>query len=238
MSIFLSYSQARGAIHDLQHAQGLSSERVIPLLVSARVLYILQNLANLDVAMECRYAVQLGQGGFYRLTPEDPQYGLYLELVSEVGYQLREFGAMWMPGDIKPVGYGIVQVGDPPYDWLECDGTPQSRTIYANLFGAIGTTFGAGDGSTTFNLPNLKGRSPQGWDDTEPTGSQVGVKMQTLIPQHNHILDAYVGTSSGFYLKNSNLQGTLNHPYTGWAGEAGGVDQRGPRLALSFLIKT
>lgn len=45
-----------------------------------------------------------------------------------------------------------------PAGWLVCDGAAVSRTTYANLFSALGTTFGTGDGSTTFNLPDLRGR--------------------------------------------------------------------------------
>lgn len=49
-----------------------------------------------------------------------------------------------------------------PSGWLMCDGTPASRTVYASLFAAVGTVYGAGDGSTTFNLPDLQGRVPVG----------------------------------------------------------------------------
>ena len=49
-----------------------------------------------------------------------------------------------------------------PNGWLECDGSAVSRTAYPMLFSAIGTLWGAGDGSTTFNLPNLQGRTPVG----------------------------------------------------------------------------
>jgi hypothetical protein len=51
-----------------------------------------------------------------------------------------------------------------PTDWLLCDGSAVSRTTYADLFAVISTTYGSGDGSTTFNLPNLKGRVPVGRD--------------------------------------------------------------------------
>ncbi len=51
-----------------------------------------------------------------------------------------------------------------PSGWLKCDGSAVSRTRYATLFAAIGTLYGAGDGSTTFNLPNLIGRVPFGMD--------------------------------------------------------------------------
>ena len=50
----------------------------------------------------------------------------------------------------------------PPTGWLICDGSAVSRSAYANLFTAISTTFGAGDGSTTFNLPDMQNRVPAG----------------------------------------------------------------------------
>ena len=53
----------------------------------------------------------------------------------------------------------------PPAGWLKANGEAVSRTTYATLFAAIGTTFGSGDGSTTFNLPDLRGEFMRGWDD-------------------------------------------------------------------------
>ena len=52
-----------------------------------------------------------------------------------------------------------------PTGWLKANGANVSRTTYADLFTAIGTTFGAGDGSTTFGLPDMRGEFPRGWDD-------------------------------------------------------------------------
>lgn len=62
-------------------------------------------------------------------------------------------------GDIKMISYnGAIEAG-----WLLCDGGALSRTLYAKLYGKIGTTYGAGDGSTTFNLPNYTGGTfPEG----------------------------------------------------------------------------
>lgn len=51
-----------------------------------------------------------------------------------------------------------------PTGWLECNGAAVSRTTYANLFAVIGTTYGAGDGSITFNLPDMRGQFARGWD--------------------------------------------------------------------------
>lgn len=53
----------------------------------------------------------------------------------------------------------------PPTGWLRCNGAAVSRTTYNSLFAAIGTTFGAGDGSSTFNLPDLRGEFIRGLDD-------------------------------------------------------------------------
>ena len=51
-----------------------------------------------------------------------------------------------------------------PDGYLLCDGSAVSRTTYADLFAVISTTYGVGDGSTTFNVPNLQGKMPQGYD--------------------------------------------------------------------------
>lgn len=61
-----------------------------------------------------------------------------------------------------------------PAGWLLCDGSLVSRTIYAALFSVIGTTWGAGDGSTTFALPNLTNRTLVGYG-TFPIGSRGGL---------------------------------------------------------------
>jgi microcystin-dependent protein len=54
---------------------------------------------------------------------------------------------------------------DPPEGWLECDGQAINRATFANLFARIGTTYGAGDGTSTFNVPDLRGEFVRGWDN-------------------------------------------------------------------------
>jgi microcystin-dependent protein len=56
-------------------------------------------------------------------------------------------------------------VSSAPTGWLKANGALVSRTTYATLFAAVGTTFGVGDGSTTFALPDMRGEFPRGWDD-------------------------------------------------------------------------
>lgn len=78
----------------------------------------------------------------------------------------------WFPGSSAPAG------------WLFCDGSAISRTMYGALFGVIGTTFGVGDGSTTFNLPDLRQRFPLGKASTG-TGSSLGDTGGSI--DHTHV---------------------------------------------------
>jgi microcystin-dependent protein len=102
---------------------------------------------------------------------------------------------------------GVVQQyagSNAPAGFLLCDGSAVSRTTYAALFAVISTTYGAGDGATTFNLPNLKGRIPVGRDVTQTEfnvlGETGGAKTHTLttdeIPAHAHQVDPPSSTTS------------------------------------------
>lgn len=75
-----------------------------------------------------------------------------------------------------------------PAGWLLCDGAAVSRATYAALFAAIGTNHGAGDGSTTFNVPDLKGRAPIGaGSGAGLTSRVVGTKLGgELLTSHSH----------------------------------------------------
>lgn len=77
-----------------------------------------------------------------------------------------------------------------PSGWLLCDGTAVSREAYAALFESIGVTWGPGDGSTTFNLPDLRGRVGLGVDGSHALGSTGGASTVTIsiaqLPSHNH----------------------------------------------------
>lgn len=75
-------------------------------------------------------------------------------------------GAAWTAYALTPAGMvadWAGAAGSIPAGWLLCDGAAVSRATYASLFAAIGTTFGVGDGTTTFNLPNLGGRVRVGY---------------------------------------------------------------------------
>jgi len=90
-----------------------------------------------------------------------------------------------------------------PSGWLECNGAAISRTTYADLFSTIGTYYGTGDGSSTFNIPDLRGQFIRGWDHgagNDPdaasrtdrgdstTGDNVGTKQTDEKKEHRHRL--------------------------------------------------
>lgn len=82
-----------------------------------------------------------------------------------------------------------------PQGYLLCDGSAVSRTDYADLFTAIGTTYGAGDGESTFNLPDLSGRVVLGVSNNHALGTTGGEAAHTLteqeLPAHSHVVPAH-----------------------------------------------
>lgn len=87
-------------------------------------------------------------------------------------------------GMIVMVGYSA----NPPTGWLKCNGAQISRTTYSALFAAIGTTYGSGNGSTTFHLPDFRGLFPRGFDDGRgiDSGRVFGSFQDSDNKSHNH----------------------------------------------------
>jgi phage-related tail fiber protein len=121
-----------------------------------------------------------------------------------------------------------------PTGWLDCDGSAVSRTTYSTLYTAIGTTFGVGDGSTTFNVPDLRGEFIRGWDDGRgvDSGRTFGSAQADELKSHRHSIafagngwDAYTGLN----------QGTGVTDYTDYTG---GNETRPRNIALLYCIKT
>jgi len=97
-----------------------------------------------------------------------------------------------LAGDFgNPVGTVIhVALTSAPSGYLKADGSAVSRTTYATLFAAIGTTFGSGNGSTTFNLPDLRGEFVRGWDDSRgvDSGRLMGSSQADDFKSHTHVM--------------------------------------------------
>ncbi len=125
-----------------------------------------------------------------------------------------------------------------PTYYLECDGSAVSRTTYATLFAAIGTTFGVGDGSTTFNLPDLRGEFIRGWDNSKGTdsGRVFGSSQTDEFKSHSHTV---YRNAAGAFDSDTSAYGDLN--VTGVAittASSGGTETRPRNIALLPCIKT
>lgn len=156
---------------------------------------------------------------------------------------------------------GDVTIGGPPTGWLLCDGSAVSRTTYAPLFAIIGTTYGVGNGTTTFNVPDFRGRVPMGLDNMGGSSANVvtlpaadslngtmGFEVHTLLlaelPSHTHTYtDQYVaGTTGGAFVgpSTTNSTSTLDQQtgrVTGSTGSNTPHNNMQPSLALNVLIK-
>lgn len=153
-------------------------------------------------------------------------------------------------GDSLPIGSIELWSNDvAPNGWLICDGSAISRTTYSDLFDVIGTTFGAGDGSTTFNLPNLKDRFAVGVGDNYDLGDVGGEATHTLatneMPAHAHH-DLHEGLSywvpglvpSGSSMWALTASGSKSADvYTGNTGGGQPHNNMPPYLALHYIIK-
>ena len=90
-----------------------------------------------------------------------------------------------------------------PSGWLICNGQAVSRTTYAALFAVIGTTYGAGDGSTTFNIPNLVNKTVRGSNSLGKTGGADTVILSTAnLPAHTHGVGTLATESAGAHTHN------------------------------------
>lgn len=96
-----------------------------------------------------------------------------------------------------------------PTGWLVCDGQLASRTIYSGLYGAIGDTYGAGDGSTTFNIPDLRGRVIAGQDD------MGGTSAERLTGQTGGIDGDTLGATGGAETHTMTTSEMPSHTHTG-----------------------
>jgi microcystin-dependent protein len=139
-----------------------------------------------------------------------------------------------------------------PTGYLELDGSAISRTTYARLFGKYWIKYGSGDGSTTFNLPDVRGRFLRAWSHgqtTDPdkatrtdrgdgtTGDNVGTKQSHQFYSHTHSLTAnsYMDNGIGYTLDDV---GTFNYNYsTPSVVATGGNETRPVNINVLYCVK-
>jgi len=133
-------------------------------------------------------------------------------------------------GAIMPFAMNSVPTG-----WLAADGTAVSRSTYATLFAAIATTYGVGDGSTTFNVPDLRGYFVRG-TGTNSDGTVSGTfaaKQADELKSHTHTytFKSTTGGSSAGGDPNSITNTSVN------TGATGGTETRPRNIAMLYCIK-
>lgn len=123
-----------------------------------------------------------------------------------------------------------------PVGYLSCNGALISRAVYSSLFSAIGTLYGAGDGVSTFALPDLRGEFIRGWDAGRGVdiGRSLGSVQMDEIKSHTHGMEVNASASSGPRLAcgtGTNGAGAIQ------TNANGGAETRPRNVALLFAIK-
>lgn len=137
------------------------------------------------------------------------------------------------PGLVAKVDNNVMNVGVPvgtvayfaqdvpPFGWLKANGAAVSRTVYANLFAAIGERYGRGDGRTTFNLPDLRGEFVRGFDDGRniDRSRALGSAQNQSMADHYHGIGVMNSTDDMVIVNQSWSGGGNEYPVMEMAGE-------------------
>jgi microcystin-dependent protein len=183
--------------------------------------------------------------------------GSMTDLATRLAVQMSATGILVPIGSMTDYGGASAPTG-----WLLCDGTAVSRTTYVDLFGVIGTSFGTGDGSTTFNVPDRRGRVSVGVGTgaggaTSGTGVVTGGSALTAIargawkgaethalttaemPSHSHNIEGAdaAGVNSGNVARGSGATSlTMTTPILA-TGSGDAHNNLQPQLGVNVIIK-
>ena len=165
-----------------------------------------------------------------------------------LGGQNHQIAIGWdTPGLIARVDNNVMNVGVPvgavayfaqdvpPFGWLKANGAAVSRTVYANLFAAIGERYGRGDGRTTFNLPDLRGEFIRSWDDGRAIDRNrvLGSWQADEFRSHSH----GIGVNRMSDTDRGSNPSTVSVDTVGQTDPAGGIETRPRNIALLACIK-
>lgn len=175
--------------------------------------------------------------------------GAWVDVYSDIFYSKAEVDnkvASGLPvGTILPFGGGAAPTG-----YFICNGGAVSRATYAPLFSVIGTSYGAGDFVTSYNVPDLRGRSPVGSGTGDAAaasawalGQKKGAETHTLaiseIPAHVHTLDVGGGSANVLNTLNGNQNNSVVVGTQTTTSVGGGAAHNNlqPSLTVNFIIK-
>jgi microcystin-dependent protein len=142
------------------------------------------------------------------------------------------------PGTVISYGHSTL-----PSGYLSCNGAAVSRSAYSALFGAIGTTYGTGNGSTTFNLPDLRGEFLRGWDNSRgvDSGRGIGTAQGQMFVDHTHNTGNFMdtdfgsrGTHDGPHFTSATGRSSRN---TSGANTGQGAETRPRNVSVHYCIK-
>jgi len=143
---------------------------------------------------------------------------------------------------------------DEPDDWMICDGRAIDRSSYAPLYAILGTTYGSGDGVSTFNLPDLRGRSAMGTGQgvtgegnttgtSRSLGQKGGFETHTLTAAqmpahtHNYVASTVASDASISLLGSGNRVTAQPSTATSSAGSGSAHPNVSPYAVLNYLIR-
>lgn len=169
--------------------------------------------------------------------------GQLSEMVVPAVGMTKQVGIAFPTGVVLPFAGSSI-----PNGWLLCDGSAVSRAVYLSLFNVIGEAYGAGDGSTTFNLPDLREAVPKGAGSTglsnrhyRNTDLEVGEFIDDRVSAHEH---EYTQFSTRDALASSNPVRTssflLNTPNGNTSGNSGrnGATTETKAVGMNYCIRT